>query len=283
MQTGSCPVAVRKINVVFRFDDPSAKSDWALEKAVLEVFQSYGLPLTAAVVPIASLYDPPVSIEERFPEHLAAACRDGWLEIAQHGLTHAVRTTGRDGKPSEFRGLPLEEQARLVREGRDLIQRMFGRSVAGFIPPFNSYDGDTALAVREAGMEYLSGGVIAVGGRADLVIIPQTTALIGLHKVVESARCVPVLERTIIAVFHHFDFAESNSGRHRTDLAALGKLLQWLVRQPDVRIMKLEDVARHGTARSWSRALWMLQARHQLPRLLRDRLPAGFLLHRGLP
>jgi peptidoglycan/xylan/chitin deacetylase (PgdA/CDA1 family) len=276
-------MALHRINVAFRFDDPSAKSNWSLEKEILGAFRDGQIPLTVGVVPVAGFMGTPVSVALQTPAHLVAASREGWLEIAQHGLNHSVQTTCTAGKPSDFRGLEAAEQDRRVREGRDVLQEVFGQPLHGFVPPFNSFDEATVAAVRRAGFGYLSGGY-EYGSTSDgdeLAIIPQTTSIVSVRSAIERARRVQFFERTVVAVLHHYDFAESGSDRRRTDLTSLQELLAWLSRQEDVYPMTMARLMRRASSRSWALAARLLRARDRLPRRLRTLVPAGFLIHRA--
>src|SRR5262245_9964918 len=144
--------AGRRIAVVFRYDDFSARSDSSLEERILRAFRDRRMRCTVAVIPLIarrSVYDP--SPQERAPlprekaELLRSAIRDGTVEVAQHGLSHQARRDGMleelpgriAGFESEFAGASRAEQEREIARGKRALEEALGSPVKTFVPPWD--------------------------------------------------------------------------------------------------------------------------------------------------
>ena len=113
-----------EIRVVFRFDDPSARTDIGRELRVVEAFRRHGMNCTFAVIPYVAAGDlRDMAAQEYLPlpeekaEALAAAAREGVLEIAQHGYSHQASALV-NGEYSEFTNVDYDKQLRRIEEGK---------------------------------------------------------------------------------------------------------------------------------------------------------------------
>jgi peptidoglycan/xylan/chitin deacetylase (PgdA/CDA1 family) len=234
------------ILVALRFDDPSATSQHELEMAIFERLRVHGLPATVATIPVRHYEDRYVSLNEDNAAHLINAQRNGVIEIAQHGYSHEECGKTADETPSEFAGLAKYEQARLIGAGRDLLTRLFGCRITGFVPPWNTCDGTTTSVVRELGFRYLSAGRKAPS-EMKLNRLPRTCQMVDIVVAVEEARYYAWLHPIVIAVMHHYDFRESGTSHAPTDLNGFSERLAWLVSQPDVRVVTLDTLSREAS------------------------------------
>ncbi len=63
--------------------------------------------------------------------------RSNLVEVSLHGLTHDVRTYV-EGK-SELAGLPIEGQLKIIREGKDILEKIdAGIRKVVYTPPFDT-------------------------------------------------------------------------------------------------------------------------------------------------
>jgi hypothetical protein len=85
----------QQITVVFRFDDPSARSGAEIEDKLIIGFRAHNMRCTFGVIPFVAsgdCHDPrpqeliPLSIAKI--EMLRQAAQEGVIEIAQHGYSH---------------------------------------------------------------------------------------------------------------------------------------------------------------------------------------------------
>ncbi|HXX84730.1 MAG TPA: DUF2334 domain-containing protein, partial [Casimicrobiaceae bacterium] len=263
------------ISVCFRFDDPSALSDHALERRIFEVFSRFEVPLCVAAIPFACTRSgEPVPLTSHNAPHLIEASQRGVIEVAQHGHSHLPRSQDNKGGRSEFAGLEAAEQARLIQEGRQHPSALFGHAIRGFVPPWNTYDSTTARVLEEAGFEFLSAGWDFHRAGA-LPIVPRTCSLRDARCAIEGALAFRSLAPVLVVVMHPDDFKEfrlpplPDEPPPFTSLPELESLLGWLQSQRHVDTPALGTIAesvRDGTALSNPREL-------KLPFRIRTLLP----------
>lgn len=239
------------IDVAIRFDDPSAVSDHALERGILHAMATHDVCATFAVIPYAGQR----ALSADDVPHLVEARQSGRLEIAQHGFSHEPCQAGAH-LPSEFAGLDPAAQTKKIVAGRTALGQAFGCAIPGFVPPFNSFDRITAVALAELGFLYLSAGSehgSVESGR--LAGLPRTCQLTELRPALAEARRHPHGDLVIVAVMHHYDFQESGRAEAPLTLERLSDLFRWLRQQPDVRLNTLSQLATRHDARTWHKAV----------------------------
>jgi predicted deacetylase len=241
----------RMIDVAIRFDDPSASSDHALERALLRIMEKHQVCATFAVIPHAE--QRPLLTED--VPHLLEGQQRGLLEIAQHGFDH-VSCRPDSALPSEFAGVDLATQREKITAGRATLERVFGVPVSGFVPPFNTFDQHTASALSWQGFRYLSAGsehgLIETGG---LIQLPRTCQIVELERALTEARRRPNGQLAIVAVMHHYDFQEFGHADAPLTLQRLTELFQWLRKQADVRLNTLSELAARHDSTTWRQAV----------------------------
>jgi len=239
------------IDVAIRFDDPSATSDHALERAILHIMALHGVCATFAVIPHAGQH----ALSADDVPHLVEARQSGRLEIAQHGFSHESSRPAAS-RPAEFAGLDHAAQTDRIIAGRTVLERAFGVAIPGFVPPFNAFDHVTAAVLSEQGFLYLSAGS-EYGSLecARLAELPRTCHITELRRAVSEARRRPHGDLAIVAVMHHYNLQESGAPNAPIRLQDLSELLQWLRQQPDVRLNTLSQLAARCNARTWYKAV----------------------------
>lgn len=138
--------------VIFRNDDvqPWYRAD-ALD-AVNDVFAEEEIPVTHAVIP--TIDGQPVTESGDFCARLREMrAENPDIEYALHGYDHGAKTAFY--RKSEFGGLPADRQREMVAEGREALTNCVGPTKT-FVPPFNTHDRNTTLALREAGYTTVS-------------------------------------------------------------------------------------------------------------------------------
>ena len=258
---GTGPPNDTMIDVAIRFDDPSAVSDHALERAILHAMTTHDVCATFAVIPCAGQQILPAGSVP----HLIEAQQCGRVEIAQHGFSHEAWHS-EAGLPSEFSGLDPAAQMEKITAGRTALEQVFGNVIRGFVPPFNTFDHVTATALSNQGFLYLSAG--SEHGMVDsgrLAQLPRTCQITELRRALAEARRRPQGDLAVVAVMHHYDFRESGHADAPLKLQHLSELFQWLRQQPDVRLNTLSQLAARHDAETWRRAVWRnrwVQRRH---------------------
>ena len=266
------------IRVAIRFDDPSPDSQRGLEEGIIDLLGSEGVSATFAIVPFSETHGGSLSLDEVNSAHLLAAQRLGIVEIALHGHSHKRHNS--EGFPSEFFGLSLARQTALLSAAAAHLRSLFGaESVHGFVPPWNSYDATTLHATAGLGFYYLSAGNWYPPGYAGpLAILPRTCQFTALESAIAEARRFAGLDPHVVAVLHHYDFRESGEPGANLDLPAFARRLAWLRQQPDVQVMRLDDMVASSRFGALARPFKGLIRKEHLPWRLRLRLPTQCLV-----
>lgn len=251
------------ITIFFRYDDYSSLSHPAVDRGLIDIFARNQLSCTFAVVPaITSLYpipegtdqqELPLSAEKK--AELRAAVQSGAVDLALHGWRHLANQHTGHPNPSEYKGLTLDEQVEILRRGRDFLADAVGVAPTLFVPPWNSYDGNTVKALEINGFKGISASRYSPNpaGGSTLVFAPMTTELGGIRSAIESARNSKEDDPVIGVMMHPYDFFESNEKRAVISLADFEKELQWLKAQPDVRVVPISAFIADGQRMSRER------------------------------
>lgn len=257
------------IRVALRFDDPSATSDRALEEHILAAAQSAGTPLTVAVIPFRQLSGELVGLTAARASHLIQAHRNGVIEVAQHGYCHEPATPGQK-PPSEFSGIDFDRQIKQVSQGRATLESLFGKTITGFVPPWNTFDAQTSHALEQSGFRYLSArSEMEAGCSPGLAYLPRTCQMIELDVVLEALCPFDSLNPLVVAVMHHYDFAESGNPQATTDLKRFSALLHRLGQDARLQVSTLSGLTDTACAsltsrmrqNAWHRLHWRIQRR----------------------
>ena len=231
-----------KVIVALRYDDFSATSPIEIENAIRKMALRHKVPMTFGVIPNVTLGKardvgdgPTESLSEAKQEWLRESVKQGWLEVALHGLNHrSVRVP----QPSEFAGLSAEKQHEIIKQGKDSLNA-WGLQATTFIPPWNSYDEATLMALSKNGFNMLSadalGEIINPSVTSPIRYLPSTCVLPDLPKAVRTAlRTVSEYSSeqiakqgplVVVAYFHPYDFLESNPHRGVISLPQFDRLL----------------------------------------------------------
>ncbi|HEV2208395.1 MAG TPA: DUF2334 domain-containing protein [Verrucomicrobiae bacterium] len=270
------------VTVVFRYDDYCGKRNFdEADVELLLTFRRRGVPLTLGVTPYVCAENP----RDRRPQPFLVLGADqvlrakellamGLCEVALHGYTHQTVTEGPPN--SEFAGVPFARQGAALRKGRRLLERDFGVRVTTFIPPWNSYDAATVLALERLGFNALSGALVPPFPSGSRVrFVPEMCLLTEVEGAVDAALRWGG-DSLVVVMFHGYDFREADPVLGRTTLAQLEALLGELQRDPRVRFATLSEAASslpHLDAGNARRNLDLLRPGLQdlLPRRLRVR------------
>jgi peptidoglycan/xylan/chitin deacetylase (PgdA/CDA1 family) len=237
------------VTIFFRYDDYSALSHPAVDQGVIDIFSRHGVTCTFAVVPaITSIYpwvegsdqqELPLTAEKK--AELREAVRGGAVDLALHGWRHLANEHTCHPDPSEFRGLSLEEQTRILQRGRDFLAEAVGSSPTLFVPPWNSYDANTVKALEQCGFRGLSASRYSPWPEKStrLAFAPYTTELGGMRAAIEAARRSGEDAPVVGVMMHPYDFQESEDKRAVISLSRFEQEIRWLKEQKDVRILPI--------------------------------------------
>ncbi len=140
-----------KAIVIFRMDDPQPSWQFdKLERAV-NLFIEEKVPVTLGVIPKV-MNRSTILKHPSFVTYIKSLVylHGDLIEIAQHGLTHLALS--KIGGASEFAGLPLAKQIKMMEEGKEILSSIDPKiEIKSFIPPFDTFDNNTLEAASELG------------------------------------------------------------------------------------------------------------------------------------
>jgi peptidoglycan/xylan/chitin deacetylase (PgdA/CDA1 family) len=237
----------KRIVVVFRNDDPSATADLEHEREIFACFEKAGIPQTLGVIPkvcTGAPRDPHGQGEFMLSERpevisfLAEYVRRTGSEIALHGLTHRTNKRSLPARKhfSEFIGLPLDEQERMLLQGIQILQDAFGAKPTTFIPPWNELDMNTVVACARTGLRVVSAGV-HVQPVKGVILFGVNTDLAGFHDVFRQAREGHGI--TFLHVLFH-----SKTVKSAEEKSLLTTVLQTVTNDPDCEAITLAEAVR---------------------------------------
>lgn len=237
------------VTVVFRYDDYSAKTDFAaFEMQMFGLFIEHQIPLTVGVIPSISAGD----AHESSPQSLLRMTQgriqplkqmlvSGQCEIAQHGFSHQTNRRGRFY--TEFMGLPFPAQVERIGQGRVQLEADFDTSITTFIPPWNRFDENTLRALDLAGFKTLSAGAqFSAAHAVKLKLVPLTCQLREARKAIDEARQGGG-KTVVVVLFHAYDFSEISCDKGRMALSDLATLLLELKASQSIKFRTLSQVA----------------------------------------
>jgi peptidoglycan/xylan/chitin deacetylase (PgdA/CDA1 family) len=240
----------KQIQLVFRFDDTSAKSNIEIDLMVINEFKKHKMRCTFGVIPFIcekNSHDPSLqnntALSATKIKLLKQAIEDGFLEIALHGYSHQTNRFQKEGEYSEFVGLDYESQLIRAREAKQFLEDKFSRSVTIFVPPWNSYDTNTIKALEKLEFKHLSADIYGIALDNGLLrYIPATCGLKDLKKAISQARKSKDRSPVIVVLFHAYNFKESHDPGAKMAFSEFSEILSLISKQDDVVVKSMEQL-----------------------------------------
>jgi peptidoglycan/xylan/chitin deacetylase (PgdA/CDA1 family) len=244
------PTSDRPIIVAFRYDDYSTTSATALEKKIMGLFREARAAITFGVIPFVAERDgrdPSLqNLLALSPEKLSllkTAADDGVVEVALHGYSHQSHLLN---EPSEFRGLPYNDQLEKITQGRRFLEENLGTPIATFIPPWNRYDENTLAAIAAQKILILSAGKRGpVASNHGVNVLHATCNLKHLRRALVQARRSNEPQPIVVVLFHSYDFKEINPRGYTSD-RELAELLGALASRRDIQLMSISQASQRA-------------------------------------
>lgn len=274
------------IRIAFRFDDPSPVSKRHVEERLFEQFMSRQIPLTCAVIPARMRAGHEIRFTRESAAPLRQAIETGLVDVALHGFLHRDGGLAPAGGRSEFAGVAPQRQREWISTGRVLLEETLQCRIAGFVPPWNSYDDTTLRVLEDMAFDYLSAEMSRPPRwSSTLRILPATCVLGELEATLSQAGRFEAFEPVIVVVMHHYDFErDPDDPPYRIfSQEELGAWLDRLRAMPGVEFHSLRDLSGllgSGESRFWGR---QLAFRDILPHRYKHLAPKSCLLTRWLP
>lgn len=272
-----------RVTVVFRYDDFSEHSSTGLEEKIIEIFQRNGLVLSMGVIPFVWADDGHDPARQRIlpltpsrAAFLLAAVKKGCLEIAQHGYSH--QTVRRKPHPvwsefigydyTEFYGVELETQLELLEKGKKHLEEIFCTRITTFIPPWNSYDRNTILALDSAGFKCISAAARGYYRQSSRIkYMPGTCSINRLLDTIKKTEQIKGNERLIVVMMHPFGFTLDEQDGNRITMNELEKILLWIQSRKNITVKTISQVVesdedlsarRFSSYNSYCKALYVM-------------------------
>ena len=267
--------AATKLRVVVRYDDFSSISDVNIDRKFLQTVADLGASTLVGVIPRAGMPytavdadDTPVptNLPKEKIDLLRNMVSEGAIEIALHGLNHNDNSGQRT--PSEFAGLPVNRQMRMLADGKRSLENALGSPIHVFVPPFNTYDRDTLRALARTGFELLSAGADGpVMAGAGLAYLPAGPHPDKVDSAIQQTANNQYQHAVLVISAHAFDFSDSRQimpafrkERHQMNMDAFFSELYRLKSEGIVEFTTVEALLKAGEDLSAAR----LQANQRL-------------------
>lgn len=127
--------------VAFRLDDIQDHYLDTVNMQVMKIFQEKNIPLNIGIVGNLFGHDKPLVA------FIKNSINDSGskLNVSNHGWNH-----------EDFRRFNINNQSLFIKKTNDKIYNLLGIRPSIFIPPFNVFNNDTLIALRQNGMKYIS-------------------------------------------------------------------------------------------------------------------------------
>lgn len=237
----------KDINIVFRFDDPSELSSTDIELQVITAFKKHNVPVTFGVIPFkcaGSTRDTspqkliPLSLQKAL--FLKKYVDEGIVYLAMHGYSHQMIESE---IWTEFSGLDYKSQFEKLEKGKNYLEKIIGKDIHTFIPPYNTYDSNTIKALEALDFSILSAGIrIGSADSEKLNFIPMTIRLHQIKDAVRKARVSSDRNPLIVIMFHEYDFKDTSIKgieNRAITIEDLNGYLSWIQSQNDTRIISI--------------------------------------------
>ncbi|HGY56248.1 MAG TPA: DUF2334 domain-containing protein [Caldithrix abyssi] len=244
-----------KITCIFRYDDYTATSPLEIEKKLFDLFRKYDLQITVGVVPFITAGDYHDSAVTEFVEfseekiaYLKSCIQNGSVDAALHGFYHRSNRLGK--LHSEFAQAESAEQCDKIKRGKEFLEKTFRAEVRSFIPPWNTYDQQTLLCLKENNIACISANRYGCYAEdSSMFYAPITIEFHELDKALlmaaESKDDAPV----IAVLLHPYDFENSGDKRASIKWNVFEKKVQELSRKEDVQIMSVAQALNNKEVR----------------------------------
>lgn len=256
------------IDILVRYDDLSISSNTAVERQLFEAVGARGGSVLAGVIPFwggqypdLEGYMPVVSLTPEKREFLRQSMEKKLVEVALHGYLH-VDARRNAGYRSEFAGVSLERQERILAWGKSALEEALGTSVDKLIPPFNTYDENTVLAMRRTGYGFLSAAPGGVLPSVPVSSLPSTMYVQNFRQEIKrlSARNADVLA---VITLHPYDLVGSGepmpNWRGKAKQVSIGDLVEdfkWAESLGNVGFVSVEALSERHEDLSVERYIW---------------------------
>ncbi len=165
---GSKGIVVFRIDTVGDADENNDLINRENISKIFDVFINKSIPLSLAAIPKS--FDGLSQKDKNILVEYYKKNKD-LIEIAQNG--YAFKQSDYSEEASEFEGLPLERQEKLIEKGKLILENSFEADIKTFVPPFNNADETTLDALAKLNFKaYSSGSWEKISSNPSIRMIP---------------------------------------------------------------------------------------------------------------
>lgn len=238
----------KKINIVFRFDDFSAKSNTEIELKIINAFKKNKWQFTVSPIPFVNdgnqhdfSKQNTIPLPQSKGDILKDAINEKIIDIALHGYSHQVAIE----QNNEFAGLSYQAQVEKLKKGKKLLENLTNIKIKTFVPPWNSYDLNTLKALEDLHFLTISADRERVGNKnSNLIFLPYTCQLPELLEAIKESRKDYDSKPSIVVMFHEYDFKEIDKRRGVVTFQEFQKLLYYLKNQKDINVLSIGQITK---------------------------------------
>jgi hypothetical protein len=239
-------ICIRNYNIhgeqiIFRYDDYGIKND-NISTQLFRFFNDKSIPLLVSVVPFYCKDDK--IFNNSFPDSVILS--NNIFTIGMHGYSH--KNNNINNVVSEFYGVSLNQQIKMIKEGKIFLEEIFHKPVSFFIPPWNSYDENTLKALEYNYISSLSAARYNAPNVKDsyhIRYIPYTITLgdfINVFKNIQN-KTDRHKDDLIIIMMHPYDFLENNSEKGIVSLNEFSNLIKVISSDSAFNIISVDNIA----------------------------------------
>jgi hypothetical protein len=146
----------------------------SMENEFLRFAVEEEIKINVAVIPFQRAKAKPLTQDfvERKTDLLKEGLARGLFEICLHGYAHETHMEA--SSYSEFAGMPLSVQKEWIANGKRKLCSAIGVEPSVFVPPFNKWDSNTLIALRENSLFVLSAEACKIPRGGDFWSFPYT-------------------------------------------------------------------------------------------------------------
>jgi hypothetical protein len=249
-----------QLQVLLRYDDFVQSSDYSIEQTLFNELQKGNGGILVGIIPFLGKPCPvnqPISrdslpLDQKKRALIKQFHDQGVVEVAVHGCNHS--NNKKTATNSEFSGLPRAEQENILKMTKKSLEMALEFPVTAFVPPYNTYDDNTLIALAETGFTLLSAG--PKGPALDdspLNFLPGGPYPYKLRTIMKTALANDHRDALIVVTMHPYDISgtgrELPTFRKKDSQISIGGIiddLQWVARTPNIRLTTLHELQSNG-------------------------------------
>jgi hypothetical protein len=208
--------------IILRLDDVQGYS-WRNETINLtDTVLAHNMSITLSVIP-----DSKLDLDSESRHYLIEKSKDSRVEIAQHGLKH---------KPYEFLNFNETEAYNAILSGSNDLTNLLRVKPVTFIPPYNSYNKNTTIALSKLNFSIISADRDEYGFADNLAILgynaetkkTSDTELTPIPIILNKCNTSLNEKNICVIMVHVQDYVEKNGNMNNTKYNEFVKLLNSL-------------------------------------------------------